>query len=130
MPPEPPPPALGIILISGTHERAHVAFMLATAAAALGRPTTLFATNAGCRALLQNWSGLEGAPRDGSLITAGIAGLEDLRTAAIDLGVRLLACETGLRAAALTQAPLLEHAEIAGLATFLNAVGQGQIVSF
>ena len=42
---------LGILLIAGTHERAQYAFLIAAAAASLGRPVVLFATNHGCRAL-------------------------------------------------------------------------------
>ena len=40
---------MGILLLSGGHERAHYALVLATGAAALGREVVLFATNAGCR---------------------------------------------------------------------------------
>ena len=47
MPSEPPGPPLGILLISGTHERAHYALVLATGAAATGREAVLFATNEG-----------------------------------------------------------------------------------
>ena len=43
------PTPLGILLISGGHERAHYALVLATGAAAVGRDVVLFATNAGCR---------------------------------------------------------------------------------
>ena len=43
---------LGILLRQGGHDAAHYALVLATGAAALGRPVTLFATNAGCRLLL------------------------------------------------------------------------------
>jgi peroxiredoxin family protein len=49
---------LGILLLSGSHERAHYAFVLASGAAALGRDVVLFATNHGCHALLADWSGL------------------------------------------------------------------------
>jgi predicted peroxiredoxin len=45
------------------------------------------------------------------------------------LGVRLIACEAGLRLAALDAAALLPGVEVAGIATFLAAVGGGQIIS-
>ena len=45
------------------------------------------------------------------------------------LGVRLIACEAGLRAEGLDAARLLPGVEVAGIATFLAAVGAGQIVS-
>lgn len=125
MPSEP----LGIILISGTHERAHYAFVLACGAAALGRQVVLFATNRGCLALFSDWSNLAGAERDGTVRAAGVAGLEELREAAQELDVRLIACEAGLRAEGLEAGPLLPGVEIAGVATFLTAVGAGQILT-
>ena len=124
-----PSETLGILLISGTHERAHYAFVLATAAAAIGRTVTLFATNDGCRALLADWTTLTDATRDTTLPPLGIATLEDLRSAAIDLEIRLIACESGLRMAGLETAPFADTVEIAGVVTFLAAVGGGQIIT-
>src|SRR5579875_2550489 len=63
MPPPAPPERFGVLLLAGDHARAHYAFVLATGAAALGREVTLFVTNAGCRALLADWSGLDDAAR-------------------------------------------------------------------
>jgi peroxiredoxin family protein len=120
---------LGILLISGSHERAHYAFVLAAGAAALGRRVVLFATNAGCRALLENWFGLTDASRDAVVRARGVAGLDELRAASVELGVRLIACEAGLRAEALEAVPLLAGVEIAGVATFLEAAAGGQIVT-
>ncbi len=120
---------LGLLLLSGTHERAHYAFMIATSAAALGRKVVLFATNGGCRALLRDWSGLADASRDGDVMAAGVAGLDTLRGAAAELGVRLLVCEAGLRAENLHADALLEGVVVAGLATFLAEAGDGQLLS-
>ncbi len=123
------PEPLAILLITGTHERAHYAFMLAAAAAAIGRPVVLFATNDGCRALLRDWSSLPDAPRDALIQQQGIAGLDELRDAASDLGARLLACDSGLRMAGLSSTPLLAAVEITGIPAFLVAVGSGSIVT-
>ncbi len=120
---------LGLLLITGTHERAHYAFMLAVAAAAIGRPVILFATNDGCRALLQDWSSLTQADRDASVIAQGVAGLDELRGAASDLGVRLLVCEAGLHMAGLAASALLPTVEVSGIPTFLLAAGAGAIVT-
>jgi peroxiredoxin family protein len=120
---------LGVLLISGTHERAHYAFTIVAAAAALGRECALFATNLGCRALMADWQGLEDAQRDGLIQSRGVAGLDTLRAAAQELGVRLLACEAGLKSEALNPADLLPEVEIAGLATFLNFVGPNGFVA-
>jgi peroxiredoxin family protein len=120
---------LGVLLLSGTHDRAHYAYVVASGAAALGRSVVLFATNAGCHALFTDWSGLEGTERDARVRAAGVAGLAELREASVELGVRLIACEAGLRAEALDADRLMRGVEVAGIATFLSAVGEGQIIT-
>jgi uncharacterized protein len=120
---------LGILLLAGTHDRAHYAFVLAAGAAALGRRVVVVATNAGCRALLSDWSGLEDAARDARIAANCVAGFATLRDASIEMGVRLIACEAGLRAEAIDPAGLLRQVEIAGVATFLEAVGAGTVIS-
>lgn len=125
MPSEP----LGLLLLSGSHDRAHYAFVLASGAAAIGRSVVLFATNRGCLGLVRDWSGLDDATRDARVQAAGVAGLDELREASIELGVRLIACEAGLRAEDIDPAALLPQVEIAGVATFLSAVGDGQVIT-
>ncbi len=117
---------LGLLLISGGHERAHYAFVLAAGAAAIGREVVLFATNEGCRALLADLSPISAA--DDSAMSSGVAGLAELRDAARELGVRLIACEAGLRLAAIT-GDLAEAVEIAGVVTFLEATIGGQVIT-
>jgi peroxiredoxin family protein len=123
-----PSEPLGVLLISGSHERAHYALVLATAAAAIGRPAILFATNAGCHALA-DWHALDGAGRDGDIRALGVAGFAELRDAAAELGVRLIACEAGLRIAGLDPSALAPGIEVAGVVTFLAATQGGQIVT-
>ncbi len=120
---------LGILLLAGTHDRAHYAFVLASGAAALGRRVVVFASNAGCRALLADWSGLADAARDARITARGVAGFATLRDAAVEMGVRLIACEAGLRAEAIDPTGLLAGVEVAGVATFLEAVGNGQMIA-
>ncbi len=122
-------PPLGILLISGTHERAHYAFMVAAGAAAMRRAVVVFATNDGCRALMADWSALEDSGRDAAVRLRGVAGLGELRDASTELGARLLACESGLRLSALDRAQLSPGVEVAGIATFLDAVAGGQVVT-
>ena len=129
MPSKPLAEPLGVLLLSGSHDRAHYAFLLAAGAAALGRAVVVFASNCGCLGLAQDWSGLEDAARDSRIQAAGVAGLDELRDAAIELGARLIACEAGLRAEGIDPAALLPVVEIAGVATFLAAVGGGQIMT-
>jgi peroxiredoxin family protein len=123
------PQTLGILLISGGHERAHYAFLLAAGAAAIGRAVVMFATNQGCTALLADWSSLDDARRDEWVREAGVAGITELREAAQDLNVRLIACEAGLRMAGLVNASLVDGVEIAGVATFLEATRGGPLIS-
>ena len=117
----------GVLLLSGAHDRVHYAFVLATGAAALGREVTLFATNAGCRALLRDWH--DGSGRDAIIVARGVAGLDTLREAAAELGIRLIACEAGLRAEAIDPAGLLPGVQVAGVATFLDATRGGTVVT-
>ena len=124
-----PSETLGVLLLSGTQDRAHYAFVLASGAAALGRSVVLFASNRGCLGLAKDWSTLDDAARDTRVKAAGVAGLDELREASIELGVRLIACEAGLRAEAIDPDRLLPGVEVAGVATFLAAVGNGQIIS-
>ncbi len=119
----------GLLLLTGTHERAHYAFVLAAAAAALGRSVIMFATNEGCLALCRDWSALDGSGRDASLRARGLPGIGELRDAAAELGVRRIACELGLKIAAIDPANLGPGVEVAGIATFLGAVRGGQIVT-
>jgi peroxiredoxin family protein len=119
---------LGVLLISGDHERAHYALVLATGAAAVGRDVVLFATNAGCR-LFDAARPMDADPREALLAGRGVAGVATLLEAARDLGVTFIACEAGLRAEAMTAESLLPGVEVAGVVTFLGAVGAGQIVT-
>ncbi len=119
---------LGILLRHGDHEAAHYALVLATGAAAIGREVTLFATNGGCRVLLAHPALLDD-PREALLASRGVATLAVLLDAAAELPVRRIACEAGLRAEALDPAALAPGVEVAGVVTFLGAVGAGQIVS-
>lgn len=120
---------LGVLLLSGSHDRAHYAFVVASGAAALGRTVVLFATNRGCLALCRDWSGLSDAARDSVIQAHGVAGLETLRDACLEMDVRMLACEGGLLAEELDASLLLPQVEVAGIASFLSAVGAGQIIT-
>lgn len=120
--------SLGILLLSGGHERAHYALVLAAGAAALGREVTLFATNAGCRLFLADLP-LIADPREALLAGRGVAGIATLLAAAEELGLRRIVCEAGLRAEGIAPEALLPDVEVAGVATFLAAVGEGQVAT-
>ncbi|HEY8613200.1 MAG TPA: DsrE/DsrF/DrsH-like family protein [Roseomonas sp.] len=119
---------LGILLRGEGHEPAHYALVLATAAAAIGRPATLFATNAGL-ALFHRSTPLLSDPREAHLEARGVAGIATLWEAATELGVRLIACEAGMRAEGIEASDLAGGVEVAGVVTFLEAAGGGQVLS-
>lgn len=119
---------LGILLRHGDHESAHYALVLATGAAAVGRDVVLFATNGGCRLFIDERP-LEADPRESVLAARGVASLGTLLAAAEELGIRRIACEAGLKAEAIAAGALLPGVEVAGVVTFLAAVGPGQIVA-
>ena len=120
---------LGVLLVSGGHERAHYAFVLAAAAAALGRSVVLFATNEGTRALCADVAGLDDAGREARVRAVGVAGLAELRGATMEMGARLIACEAGLLMAGVQAPELLPGVEVAGVATFLSAMSGGQVIT-
>lgn len=120
--------ALGILLRQGDHEAAHYALVLATGAAAVGRDVVLFATNGGCR-LFQADRPIEGDAREALLEARGVAGIGTLLAAAAELGIRRIACEAGLRAEAIAPESLAPGVEVAGVITFLAAVGDGQLIA-
>lgn len=119
---------LGILLRGAGHEPAHYALVLATAAAAIGRPVTVLATNAGL-ALLRRDAPLLADPREALLAERGVAGVGTLLEAAGDLGLRLIACEAGMRAEGIAPGDLAEGVEVAGVVTFLESVGPGGLLS-
>ncbi len=120
--------SLGILLESGGHARGHYALVVAAGAAALGRAVTLFATNQGCLLLAQPCP-LLADPREAQVTANGVAGVGTLLEACAELGVRRIVCEAGLKAEGLAGLALAPGVEVAGVATFLEAVGDGQIVS-
>lgn len=139
------PERLSVLLLSGSFDRAHYALSLASTAAALERPATLFVTLAGTRALLADdgrgrpgWASLplsadladpevaDGAGLDARNRARGVAGFEELLQACTALGVEFMVCEMGLRALDLEVPALRDDLPIraGGLATLLGLGGQ------
>jgi peroxiredoxin family protein len=119
---------LGILLESGGHARGHYALVVAAGAAALGRTVTIFATNQGSL-LLAAPSPLLADPREDVIVRRGVAGIGTLLEACAEMGVRRIVCEAGLKAEGLAGLVLAPGVEVAGIATFLEAVGDGQVVT-
>jgi peroxiredoxin family protein len=131
MPPAPRPegPAgLALIVHDGAFERVHYALVLASAAAATDRKAILFFTGRAVHALRpEGWRLLGGDPagRAASFAARGVADFGELMDACRDLGVRIIACEMGLRAEGLSPEDLRPDlaVEVAGVVTFLQAAG-------
>ncbi len=136
----PGPDKLSVIVFSGTFEKVHYALVLAASAAAIGRPATLFFTMEGCRALLEAgpdgmpaWRHLprdtgagEGGDVDDGYAAAGVATFEELLMACVEMGVRFMVCEMGMRALGLDRAALRDDVPMqdGGVVTFLNDASQ------
>lgn len=136
--------ALSLVVLSGQYERVHYALAMAAAALAINRPVTLFFTNRALLALRRSqgetpgWHGLaedeEGRPaalQDAIRRQAGVAGLDELLEACVELGVRLIACETGLRTIGLQASDLRDDfkIEVAGLVTlYVDLPPEGKLL--
>jgi peroxiredoxin family protein len=126
-----PPEKLSLVVHSGDFSRVHYALVMAAAAAAIGRPVTMFFTMESLKALHNNgtWKhmpvegedGLAGA-MDAEFVKKGVAGFEELLTSCVELKVRFMVCEMGLRALGLDAKDLRQDvpAEITGVVTFFN----------
>lgn len=113
------PDKLSIIVYSGDYGRVHYALAMASAAAAINRPVTLFFTMGAIRALTKpakgGWGALPvtddtghgtGAAQDGAMAEKGLATFEELLAACVAFKVTIMVCEMGLRAIDLTMADL------------------------
>lgn len=124
---------LAIVVFAGGYDRVHYALVLATAAAATDRPTTLFFTHRALPALLDGdgWTRLDPADdgssareRDGTLRARKVADMDELLESAGALGVKFIACEMGWRTLGIEQPKLRADlaVETAGVVTLLSTV--------
>jgi peroxiredoxin family protein len=124
---------LALIVQAGGYDRVHYALVLASAAAATGRPVTLFFTGRALPALLdrKGWrrldfsdDGTSPEARDATLAHRGVATMEELLTACAELDVRFLACEMGWRALGVRDIAIRPDlsVETAGVVTLLGSV--------
>lgn len=135
-------PSLSIVIHAGGFERVHYALVMASAAAAIDRPTTLFFTGRAVQALLPDdgWHQLDPADdgstpadRDGWFKANGVAGFEDLLEACVALGVKVMVCEMALRALGLPKDQALRAdvpVAVGGAVTFLSGVAPGGATLF
>jgi peroxiredoxin family protein len=134
------PDILSLVVYSGEYDKVHYALVLASSALALGSRATLFFTMDGCRALLKPepsgapaWRRLalsqpttegfrDGGAMDDAFKRQRLADFEQLLAACVELGVRVIVCELGLKARGLVLEDLRGDVpiEIAGAATLLE----------
>jgi peroxiredoxin family protein len=129
------PDKLSIVVYDRHFDKVHYALVMVSAAAAVGRPATLFFTMEACRALIADtgdgpgWAAMPlsdgpgaGAARDAGYADAKVATFEELLSACVAMGVKFLVCEMGLRAIGLERAKLRDDVPVeeGGVVTFLG----------
>ncbi|MGY8996325.1 MAG: DsrE family protein [Alphaproteobacteria bacterium] len=124
---------LGFVVLSGDYARVHYAMMMASAAAAIDRPVTLFFTMDAVPTVLadEGWRDLSGSDRDDALKARNVADMETLLEVCAAMDVTFMVCEAGLKALDMSAEGLRDDldVEVTGLVTFYAAVGSGQIVT-
>ena len=117
---------LSIIVRSGKYEDAHYALAMASAALAVNQSAVLFFTMGGLRALMQP-PALEDWQRDALNRARGVGDFETLLQACVELGVRFIVCEMGLRSLAIDRAALRSDVPftVAGIVTLLEETRPG-----
>jgi peroxiredoxin family protein len=145
--PEPGPRKLSLVVYSGAFAKVHYALVLASAAAAVGTPATLFFTMDAARFLQKpladgapSWRSLPARPGEPAVAgfpaehdgpasgvadddygKRGVATFEELLSACAAFGVTFMVCEMGLRVIGLDVSALREDLKIAkgGVVSFL-----------
>lgn len=118
---------VSIIVRSAEYEDAHYALALAAAAVAVNKPAVLFFTMAGIRALAGPPPPLDGWDRDALNRQRGVGDFETLLQACVELGVRFIVCEMGLRSLAIDRSSLRADVPftVAGIVTLLEETRPG-----
>jgi len=151
---------LSMIVFSGDMDRALAAFVIATGAAAAGMEVTMFFTFWGLKLLqkgglagsspfgrmmgLMNRGGIDRVgPSRFNFLGLGrwmfkkmmkshnVASLPEMRQMALDLGVRMIACQMSMDVMEIPREELIpEVSEVAGVATFIEQAQQSQATLF
>ena len=118
---------LSIIVRSGKYEDVHYALAMAAAAIAVNKPAVLFFTMSGIHALMGPPPPLEGWERDAVNKQRGVGDFETLLQACVELGVRFIVCEMGLRSLAIDRTSLRTDVPftVAGIVTLLEETKPG-----
>ena len=114
---------LALLIVEARYERIHAAYMLAATAAALGQTVLLFGMGAGVCAFCRDWNGLEEEAGAQMREQAGVAGLDVLREAVVDMGCQLMVCDSGVKTMGLGTHDLLAEVTAVGLPSFFDGAG-------
>lgn len=119
-----PARGLAIVVAEANHARLHATLTLACAAAALGRPVRLFFHGEAVAALRSehHWQG------DATYAAAGLPPLGELVESALALGVKLMACQSGLQLLGLTPDAINDGIEAAGMVAFLADAREDELI--
>jgi len=118
---------VSIIVRSDRYEDVHYALAMASAAVAVNKPAVLFFTMGGLRALTGPPPGLVDWGRDALNRERGVGDFETLLQACIELGVRFIVCEMGLRSLSIDRSTLRSDVPfiVAGIVTLLEETRPG-----
>jgi len=137
-----PPDKLSVIVYSGDLDKIHYALATAAAAAAVGRAVTLFFTMDACRALgageawrampVGQGGAVDGGAMDDDFDARGVATFEVLLQSCVEMDVKFMICEMGLRARNLEGMALRDDVPVqpGGLVTFLNDASKDGAILF
>lgn len=138
---QPSPDKLSIVVYDGHFDKVHYALVMASAAAAIGTPVTLFFTMQACQALVApaGWEAMplsdgagDGAARDAEYGAKKVATFEELLEACAAMNVKFLVCEMGLRAMDMDRDALRDDLSIeeGGVVTFLSDASKNGAMVF
>lgn len=131
---------LSVVVYDGHFDKVHYALAMASSAAAIDVPVTLFFTMNASKAVMdgQAWRAMPlsegegtGGDMDDGFGDQKIATFEDLLSACVELGVTFMVCEMGLKARNLSADDLRKDVPVepGGLVTFLSTAHKdGSIV--
>ena len=103
------PQNFSIIILSDDYDKVHCAFVLASAALAIGKTVTFFLTMSGTRILTPGWANKE---REEIFKKKGLATFETLLDACNKMDASIMVCQMGLLSVDLTHQDLRKDIKI------------------
>ena len=113
---------LKLLILTPDPERFRGALTLAAAQAALGAEVTIFCQLEAAVLLRQPVT----APNDAAHQAKGLPTLDDLMSDAAGLGVRFIACQSGMELCDMEASDLVLHSTTGGPVSFLQSVENGE----